>query len=195
MAKSTLQKLKQKSGGGICGAFGKTNPRLVRMGLSISRKPQNTSPKSAHSQIPKTTDTSKSSFDQDFDQFMNGLDKFKPFDDLEDWSDNVDLFMNAMANPLEHADALLELDQLKKRKAKAPKQSSKSVFDKPWIKEPEGLTPTLSWLHWMNENALRIEMGILLLANPKHTYSKIGGLTDSYSEYSSNSEDELDNLI
>ena len=47
----------------------------------------------------------------------------------------------------------------------------------------------------MNENALRVEMGIPLLAHPKHTYSKIGGLTDSESEYSSNSEDELDNLI
>ena len=38
-------------------------------------------------------------------------------------------------------------------------------------------------------------MGILLLAHPKHTYSKISGLTDSDSEYSSNSEDELDDLI
>jgi len=47
----------------------------------------------------------------------------------------------------------------------------------------------------MNENALRVEMGIPLLAHPKHTYSKIGGLTDSESEYSFNSEDELDDLI
>ena len=38
-------------------------------------------------------------------------------------------------------------------------------------------------------------MGIPLLAHPKHTYSKISGLTDSESGYSSNSEDELDNLI
>ena len=47
----------------------------------------------------------------------------------------------------------------------------------------------------MNENALRVEMGIPLLAHPKHTYSKIGGLTDSESEYSSDPEDQLDNLI
>ena len=47
----------------------------------------------------------------------------------------------------------------------------------------------------MNENCLRVEMGIPLLAHPKHTYSKIGGLTDSDSEYSYNSEDELDSLI
>ena len=38
-------------------------------------------------------------------------------------------------------------------------------------------------------------MGIPLLAHPKHQYSKIGGLTDSDSEYSSDPEDELDDLI
>ena len=38
-------------------------------------------------------------------------------------------------------------------------------------------------------------MGIPLLVHPKHTYSKIAGLTDSDSEYSYDSEDELDNLI
>jgi len=47
----------------------------------------------------------------------------------------------------------------------------------------------------MNENALRVDMGIPLLAHPKHTYPKISGLTDSDSEYSYDSEDELDNLI
>ena len=48
----------------------------------------------------------------------------------------------------------------------------------------------------MNENALREEMGIPLLAHPKHTYSKIGGLTDSESEYSSRSDqDFLPNLV
>ena len=47
----------------------------------------------------------------------------------------------------------------------------------------------------MNENTLRVEMDIPLLAHPKHTYSKIGGLTDSDSEYSYDSEDELDDLI
>ena len=47
----------------------------------------------------------------------------------------------------------------------------------------------------MNENVLRVEMGIPLFAHPKHTYSKIGGLTDSDSEYSYDPEDELDDLI
>ena len=103
--------------------------------------------------------------------------------------------MDAMGNPPQHADVLWELAKLKNGKDKAPEQSSKSIFDKPWIKETEGLTPTQSWLHWMNENALRVEMGIPLLAHPKHTYSKFGGLTDSDSEYSYNSEDELDSLI
>src|SRR6185503_6559269 len=126
---------------------------------------------------------------------MNSLENFEPFDDLEDWSDNVDLFMDAMANPPEHADALSELAKLKKGKAKAPEQCSESIFDKSWIKEPEGLTPTQSWLHWMNENALHVEMGIPLLAHPKHTYSKISGLTDSESEHSSDPEEQLNDLI
>jgi len=47
----------------------------------------------------------------------------------------------------------------------------------------------------MSENALHVEMGIPLLAHQKQTYSKIGGLTDFDYEYSSDSEDELDNLI
>ena len=103
--------------------------------------------------------------------------------------------MDSMAKPTEYADALWELAKLKKEKAKAPKQSSDSIYDKPWIKEPEGLTPTQSWLHWMNENTLHVEMGIPLLAHPKQTYSKIGGLTDSESEYSSDPEEKLDDLI
>ena len=45
-------------------------------------------------------------FDQDFDRFMNSLENFEPFNDLEDWSDNVELFMDAMANPPQRADAL-----------------------------------------------------------------------------------------
>ena len=93
------------------------------------------------------------------------------------------------------ADALWELVKLKKGNSKAHEKSSESIFDKPWIKEPEGLTPTQLWLYWMNENALRVEMGIPLLAHPKHTYSKISGLTDSDSEYSYDLEDELDDLI
>ena len=162
------------------------------MGPSISRIPQNTSPKPAHIRTPKPA---QSPFDQDFDQFMNNLDNFEPFDDLEDWSDNIELFMDAMASPPKHADTLWELAKLKKGKPKAPEQPSDSIYDKPWIKEPEGLTPAQSWLHWMNENALRVEMGILLLAHPKHTYSKISGLTDSESEYSSDLEEQLDDLI
>ena len=88
VAESTLQNKEQKSGGGICGGAGETNPRLVRMGPSISRIPQNLSPKPAHIRTPEPVE---SSFDQGFDQFMNGLDNFEPFDDLEDWSDNIDL--------------------------------------------------------------------------------------------------------
>ena len=195
MVESTLQNKKQNSGGEICGNPKETNPRLVRMGPSPSGKPQIPSSKPAHNRTPEPTSISDPLFDQDFDRFMNNLDNFEPFDELEDWSDNVNLFMNAMAHRPQNADALWELVKHKKGKSKAPKQSSKSIFDKPWIKEPEGLSPTQSWLHWMNENALRVEMGIPLLAHPKHTYSKVGGLTDSDSEYSYDSEEELDALI
>src|SRR6185437_15123030 len=98
---------------GICGGSGETSPQLVRMGPSISRIPQSSSPKPAHIQTPEPVE---SSFNQDFDQFMDGLDNFEPFDDLEDWSDNVDLFMDAMTNPPDNADALWELANLKKGK-------------------------------------------------------------------------------
>ena len=39
IAESTLQNKEQESGGGICGGSVETNPRLVRMGPSISRIP------------------------------------------------------------------------------------------------------------------------------------------------------------
>ena len=62
---------------------------------------------------------------------MNSLDNFEPFDDLEDWSDNVNLFMDAMAHPPQNADALWELAKLKKGKSKAPEKPTNSIFDKP----------------------------------------------------------------
>ena len=37
---------------------------------------------------------------------MESLDNLEPLDDLEDWSDNIDLFMDAMAHPPQMADAL-----------------------------------------------------------------------------------------
>ena len=87
---------------------------------------------------------------------MESLDNLEPYDDLEDWLDVVDLFMDAMVHPPYMADALWELAKLKNKKgaSDALEQSSESIFDKTWIKEPEGLTPTQSWLHWMNDNAL-----------------------------------------
>jgi hypothetical protein len=101
------------------------------MAPSLSRKPQNPSPKPAHSQIPEPIDNSNSLLDQDFDQFMNNLNNFELFDDLEDWSDSIDLFMDAMAHPPQKADALWELAKLKKGKSKASEQTSKSIFDTP----------------------------------------------------------------
>ena len=50
---------------------------------------------------------------------MNGLENFEPFDDLEDWSDNIELFMDTMANSPKHADTLWKLAKPEKEKAKA----------------------------------------------------------------------------
>jgi hypothetical protein len=105
MAESTLQK-KQNSGGETCGKPEEANPRLVRMGPSPSGKPQIPSLKPAHKWTPEPIDISDPLFDQDFDQFMESLDNLEPLDDLEDWSDNVDLFMDAMAHPPQMVDAL-----------------------------------------------------------------------------------------
>src|SRR6185437_8486779 len=45
-AENTLQNKEQKSGGGICGGAGETNPRLVRMG-----------PKPAHTRTPEPVES------------------------------------------------------------------------------------------------------------------------------------------
>ena len=69
---------------------------------------------------------------------MNSINNFEPFDDLEDWSDNVDLFMDAMAKPTEHADALWELAKLKKGKAKAQNNPVTQSITSPGLRSPRG---------------------------------------------------------
>ena len=64
---------------------------------------------------------------------MENLDILEPYDDLVDWADNIDLFMDVMAHPPQMVGALWELVKLKKGKSKAPEQTSKSIFDKQWI--------------------------------------------------------------
>ena len=76
------------------------------MGPYPSRKPQNPSPKPARNSTPEPIDISDPVFDQNFDQSMESLNNFEPFDDLEDWSDSVDLFRDAMVQPPQNADAL-----------------------------------------------------------------------------------------
>ena len=65
---------------------------------------------------------------------MSSLDNFEPFDDLEDWSDSIDLFMDAMAHPPQNADTLWELAKLKKGKSKASEQTSKSISTNPGLR-------------------------------------------------------------
>ena len=86
------------------------------MGPPLSGKSQNPSQKPTHKWTPEPTDISNPLFDQDFDQFMESLDNLEPYDDLEDWLDVVDLFMDAMVHPPYMADALWELAKLKNKK-------------------------------------------------------------------------------
>jgi len=57
IAEGTLQNMKQKSRGGICGRSGETNPWIVQMGPSISRIPQKPSPKPAHIRTPEKAES------------------------------------------------------------------------------------------------------------------------------------------
>ena len=101
---------------------------------------------------------------------LESLDNLETYDDLKDWLEDVDLFMEAMCHSPHVDDLLWQEARLKNQKetSKLPEESSESIFYKPWTKELEGLTPIQSWQHWMNENTLRVEMGIPLLAHPKH---------------------------
>jgi hypothetical protein len=45
---------------------------------------------------------------------MESLDNLETYDDLEDWSDNVDLFMHIISHPPHMADILWEEIKLKK---------------------------------------------------------------------------------
>jgi len=47
---------------------------------------------------------------------MESLDNLEPFDDLEDWTYNIDLFMEAMCNPPHMVDALWQQAKLNKEK-------------------------------------------------------------------------------
>ena len=105
------------------------------MGPSISRIPQSPSPKPVHTRTPKPVE---SKFDQDFDYFMNSLENFEPFDDLEEWSDNVELFMDAMAKPTEHADALWELAKLKKEKTRLQNNPATQSMTNPGLRSLRG---------------------------------------------------------
>ena len=47
---------------------------------------------------------------------MESLDNIEPYDDLEDWSDDVDLFMEAMCHPPHMVDVVWQEAKLKKQK-------------------------------------------------------------------------------
>jgi hypothetical protein len=146
MAEETLRHMKQVEIRKTCGKLEKAKPRLERMGPPPSGKPQDSSSKPAHKWTLEPTDISDPLFDQDFDQFMESLDNLEPYDDLKSWSDDVDLFMDAMSHSPHMADILLEETKPKKQgeTSKIPERPSESTFDKPWLKKSEGLTPAQS---------------------------------------------------
>jgi len=85
----------------------KADPWLDQMGKPISRTDRASSSEYFGNKTPEPIcQFSNPLFDQDFDEFMGSLDNLEPFDDLEDWSDNVDLFMEAMCHPPHMADVL-----------------------------------------------------------------------------------------
>ena len=124
----------------------KINLRLERLGQLLSGTPQDSSSNSVHKWTPEPTDISDPLFDKDFNEFMESIDNLKPYDNLEDWSDNIDVFMDAMSHSPHMADILWEEAKLKKQgeTSKTPEKPSESIFNKPWTKELEGLIPTQS---------------------------------------------------
>ena len=69
---------------------------------------------------------------------MNGLENFEPFDDFEERSDNVELFMDAMAKPTKHANSLLELVKLKKEKPRPQNNPTTQSMTNPGLRSLRG---------------------------------------------------------
>ena len=69
---------------------------------------------------------------------MNSLENFEPLDDLEEWSDNIELFMDAMASPPKHADALWELAKLKKGKPRLQNNPVTQSMTNPGLRSLRG---------------------------------------------------------
>jgi hypothetical protein len=78
----------------------KANPRLDQLEKPISGINRASFLDSSRSMtLGVTSEFLDPLFDQDFDDFMESLNNLEPFDDLEDWTDDVDLFLEAMCNP------------------------------------------------------------------------------------------------
>ena len=119
MAEDTLQHGDPKKHdlmGKPCGKPEKANPRLDRMGPPLSGTPQASSSKSVHNWTAEPTNFSDPLFDQNFDEFMESLDNLEPYDDLEDWSADIYLFMETMCHPPHMVDVLWQEAKLKKQK-------------------------------------------------------------------------------
>ena len=49
---------------------------------------------------------------------MDSIDNLEPFDDLEDWIDDIDFFIEAMSNPHNMVDTLWQQAKFKEKKGR-----------------------------------------------------------------------------
>ena len=70
---------------------------------------------------------------------MDSIDNLEPFDDLEDWTDDIDLFIEAMSNPPNMVDTLWQQAKFKEKKEEL--QLHPDTHQK-----PDKYNPRLDWL-------------------------------------------------
>ena len=156
MAESTLQSKRQNSGGEFCRKLEEANPRLVWMGPSPSEKPRVFT--ETCSQVGSWTNwyfwsPIRSGFRPAHGKFGQPQTIRR-----SRWLVRQRRLVYGRHSPsTPDGRCSLGISKIKKRGNLKVLKNPVSL-DKPWVKEPEGLTPTQSWLHWMNENALRVEM-------------------------------------
>jgi len=75
----------------------KSSPRHDRTGHTTSGTSQVNLSNSNHIESPPQTPDSTS--DQEFVDFLDDLDYPETFDDLEEWLDDINLFMEGLCNP------------------------------------------------------------------------------------------------
>ena len=83
---------------------------------------------------------------------MESLDNLEPYDYLEDWSNDVDLFMEAMCHPPHMADVLWQEAKLKKQKEE-PLFASQSSMNQMMIQWNALTSTTTTLMTTMNTSS------------------------------------------